>query len=108
MLKVNPINSIDCQSIKRPVFKGSNNQYLDVELGYLSDPEYVDKYISTIVDAQKTDLAGSNPVSAFLNKIVKTFHILYTPEISSESAKIKRSIDALVEAEDAAECEDDE
>ena len=92
------VNSIDCQSIRKPVFKGSNNQYLDVELGYLSDPEYVDKYISTIVDAQKTDIASSNPVSAFVNKLVKTFNILYTPEISTESAKIKRSIDSLVDA----------
>ena len=95
MLKV---NCIDCQSIRKPVFKGSNNQYLDIELGYLSDPEYVDKYISTIVDAQKTDIAGSNPVKAFVNKLVKTFNILYTPEIDAESAKIKKSIDSLVDA----------
>ena len=95
MLKINPIN---CQGIRRPDFKGSNNRYLDVELGYLSDPEYVDKYISTIVDAEKTDVLSNKPMTAFINKLIKTFHILYTPEIERESAKVKRSIDSLVDA----------
>ena len=96
MLKVNPVG-LNTQN--RTNFKGSNNQYLDIELGYLSDPEYVDKYITTIIDARKTDFAGSNPVSAFVNKLIKTFHILYTPEISDEAEKVKRSIDSLVDVE---------
>lgn len=96
MLKVNPINWANANKTN---FKGSNNQYLDIELGYLSDPEYVDKYITTIIDAQKTDFAGSNPVKAFVNKLIKTFHILYTPEITNEAEKVKRSIDSLVDVE---------
>ena len=94
MLKVNQIN---CQGIRRPAFQGAN-RYLDAELGNLFlDPDYVDKYISTIVDAEKTDIAGQKPVTAFVNKLIKTFHILYTPEIGRESAKVKRSINALVD-----------
>lgn len=96
MLKVNPVN---LSNLNRTNFKGSNNQYLDIELGYLSDPEYVDKYISTIVDARKTDFAGSNPVSAFVNKLIKTFHILYTPEITNEAEKVRKSIDSLVDVQ---------
>lgn len=98
MLKINPVNSINTNKCS---FKGSNNQYLDIELGYLSDPEYVDKYISTIINAKKTDMGGAHPVKAFVNKLVKTFNILYTPEITKESEKVKRSIDSLIDAKPA-------
>ena len=97
MLKVNQVK-LNKQNVS---FKKEYNRGLDLETARLSNPELVDEYISTVISANKADAVASNPLGALINKLAYVYHTLYTPEITHESRKIKKSIDYLVDTQPA-------